>query len=311
MTLVAVWNSGPRLQAIADTRLVRAPGNVLTEHGPKILPMTIVCKNDGPSPEVDIEVLRTTIGFAYSGSTLSALSSHALANALCSNLLGPTGAPIPTLAEIAAMVANIATSYMREVGQLAGPNALFSAILFGFRHRTQMYCAFEIRPDFAANGISVQVIEHNLAIPDLLLTIGSNTELLRQRTVDIRAQARLRGDPEVLFVLDSPTRALQSIIDDAVDESIGGTIQQAWTTPAGFRALAKAVPILNQPPAVRNIGLFILGFDVLEMQNVGSYIVAPMGRSLVCGFESYWDHQSVVALLCDATFGNMNCSSHC
>jgi hypothetical protein len=72
--------------AIADTRIARSAGNVLTEHGPKLLPITVVCRQPGASGFFDKEIHRADIGFAYSGSTLSALAAHALASILCSNL---------------------------------------------------------------------------------------------------------------------------------------------------------------------------------------------------------------------------------
>ena len=132
MTLVAVWRTGDRLMAIADTRLIRGPGNVLTEHGPKILPLSIICRQPGSAGWFDREMFRTNIGFAYSGSTLSALSSHALANTLCSNLASNPGSPPPTLREIAFAIARVSMEYMLEVGQLAGSDGLFKAIVFGY-----------------------------------------------------------------------------------------------------------------------------------------------------------------------------------
>ena len=278
MTLVAVWRAGPRLHAIADTRLIRGPGNVLTEHGPKILPLTIICRQNGPQPGLDVEIARAEVGFAYSGSSLSALSSLALANTLCSNLLGPTGAPVPSLADVALTIANVSLSYMREVGQLSGPAAMFSAVIFGFCLQARTYRAFEIRPHRSASDLSVGLVEHNLTLPDQLLTIGSNTELLQERTRDDRALSRSRGDPEIPTVMDSPTRALQSIIDQGDNDSVGGTIQQAWVAGPRFRAIAKMLPIEPRPPSPRNVGLFVLGFDIIDMQTVGSYQIAPLGR---------------------------------
>jgi|GraSoiStandDraft_30_1057271.scaffolds.fasta_scaffold530483_2 hypothetical protein len=132
MTLVAVWRTDTRLMAIADTRIIRAPGNVLTEHGPKLLPLTIVCRQPGPAGFFDKEVYRASVGFAYSGATLSALAAHALASTLLSKLIGQTGAPPPSLHEIAYFVAGASAEYMRDVGQLSGQGGLFSAVVFGW-----------------------------------------------------------------------------------------------------------------------------------------------------------------------------------
>jgi hypothetical protein len=48
MTLVAVGRAENRLMAIADTRIVSSNG-ILTEHGPKLLPIKVQGKQPGPS----------------------------------------------------------------------------------------------------------------------------------------------------------------------------------------------------------------------------------------------------------------------
>jgi hypothetical protein len=56
---------------------------VLTEHGPKLLPLSVVCKQPGPAGFFDREKYRTTIGYAYAGSSLVGLSTHALQTRCC------------------------------------------------------------------------------------------------------------------------------------------------------------------------------------------------------------------------------------
>lgn len=80
MTIAAVWRVGDRVYAIADTWIVRSLGNVLTEPGPKLLPITVSCKQPGPSNFFDREVYRAIFGYAYAGATLPALATHALAS---------------------------------------------------------------------------------------------------------------------------------------------------------------------------------------------------------------------------------------
>jgi hypothetical protein len=134
MTLVAVWKAADDcVMAVADTRISQTDRGVLTEHGPKLLPLTIVCRQPNPGGGFfDQEVHRADIGFAYSGSTLSALAAHALANILLSNLVSNPGTPPPSTAEVAIAIGGISADYMREVGQLCGSGGLFNAIVFGY-----------------------------------------------------------------------------------------------------------------------------------------------------------------------------------
>lgn len=264
--------------AIADTRLIREPGNVLTEHGPKLLPLNVVCRQPGTSGEFDKVVFTSNIGFAYSGSTLSALSSHALANVMFSNLVSAPGTTPPSLADLSLAFANVSFEYIREVGELSGPRGQFAAIIFGSCPQTRMFRGFEVKPRIEGGQLLVEVTEHDLSEEDLIIIIGSNPGLLRDRIkADLQA-AHARGDIHPILALDRPTRALQSIIADGADESVGGAIQQGWTGPSGFEIVAKLMPITPRAPSPRNAGLFVLGFDIMDMQTIGAHQVVLGGR---------------------------------
>jgi hypothetical protein len=264
--------------AVADTRIIRSWGNVLTEHGPKLLPIRIRGKQPGPSGIFDRVAFQFDIGFAYSGATLSALSSHALAGALLSNLAGQTGTPPPSMSQIAYFIGGVAAEYMREVGQLNGINALFSAVVFGFCQATRRLSGFEIRPRLNQSAFTCDIVEHDLQQDNSIVIIGSRPDLLRQRIEEDRLATIARGDTHPVLDIDRPTRALQALIDEAVDPSVGGMIQQGWATVAGFELVAKMRPIAPRPPSPRNAGLFVLGFDIMDVQQVGDYVVGLTGR---------------------------------
>jgi len=278
MTLVAVWRTENRLMAIADTRIIRSVGNVLTEHGPKLLPIRIRGRQPGPSGFFDREAFQFDIGFAYSGATLSALSAHALAGALLGNLVGQTGTSPPSMSEIAYFIGGAAAEYMREVGQLNGNNALFGAVVFGFCHATRQLRGFEIRPRLNQSPCACDIVEHDLQQNNSIVIIGNCPDLLRQRIEADRSATVARGDIHPVLDIDRPTRALQALIDEAADPSVGGVIQQGWATEAGFELVAKMRPIQPRAPSPRNAGLFVLGFDIMDMQQVGGYMVSLTGR---------------------------------
>jgi hypothetical protein len=280
MTLVAVWRAENRLMAVADTRIItriiRSAGNVLTEHGPKLLPIKIHGKQPGVSGFFDRTAFQFDIGFAYSGATLPALSTHALANVLLGNLAGTTGTP-PSMADIARLIGSVSAEYMREIGQLNGNSALFRAMVFGFCHTTHQLRAFEITPRLNYSPLTCDITEHSLDENNPIV-IGSCPELLRQRIRADRDAAIARGDVHPVLDMDRPTRALQALIDEQADPSVGGMIQQGWATSTGFEILAKMRPITPRPPSPRNAGLFVLGFDIMDMQQVGANIVRLAGR---------------------------------
>jgi hypothetical protein len=278
MTLVAVWRAENRLMSIADTRIIRDVGNVLTEHGPKLLPIRVRGRQPGASGFFDRDAFQFDVGFAYSGATLSALSAHALANVLLGNLAGPTGAPAPSMAEIAKLVGAISGEYIREIGQLNGVRALFGAIVFGFCHATQQLRGFEIKPRLSAAHFTCDVVEQPFQQNNSLVVIGSCPDLLQRRIHADREAAIARGDVHSILEMDRPTRVLQALINENADPSVGGMIQQGWATAAGFEIIAKMSPITPRPPSPRNAGVFVLGFDIIDIQQIGQNIVSLPGR---------------------------------
>jgi len=285
VTLVAVWGAEDRLMAIADTRIVRTAGNVLTEHGPKLLPITVVCKQPGASGFFDKEVYRSDIGFAYSGSTLSALAAHALSNTLLSKLIGNPGAPPPALNEIAHFVAGASAEYMREVCQLAGKDGLFSAVVFGWCPQQRSLRVFELRPAVTDAQFHVDIQEHVLnpiriagTAAESAVVIGSAPALLTQAIDKELGDAKERGEVHEIVAFDAPKRALRKMIAENAHEMVGGSVQQAWATSSGFQIISNMEPITPRLPSTRNAGLFILGFDTDDIQTVGNYRVASEGR---------------------------------
>jgi hypothetical protein len=283
MTLAAVWRVDEQIYAIADTRISRSPGSILTEHGPKILPITVLCKQEDPSSMVERISHGTTFGFAFAGATLPALSTHALANTLFQNLLGQTGSPPPGLDEISSSIAEIGLRYMREIGEVAGLAALFSAIVFGFCIKTSRFRAFEIRPLMDRCPLQIDVSEHDLYGPDSLLVIGSRPELLRDRVRRDRPNlyADLEGlSPQMqsLREIDLPRRALAALIAEGVDETIGGELQEARVSRAGFLPTARMVLVSPPLETGRNAAFRVLGFDVFEFNAIGSYVFSLTAR---------------------------------
>lgn len=110
------------------------------------------------------------------------------------------------------------------------------------------------------------------------IVIGSSPALLTAAIDQQLADANERGEIHQIVALDAPKRALRTVIREGSDERVGGSIQQAWATAAGFEIVSNMEPITPRPPSPRNAGLFILGFDTDEIQTVGHYRVSSVGR---------------------------------
>jgi hypothetical protein len=268
VTLVAVWKSGQRLNAAADTRIGNSAGASLTEHGPKILPLPISCRQPGPGGDFNNEVFHTTVGFAFAGASLTALSSHALASALCSNLIAPPGSPVPSLHEIANAVGVIGLHYIREVGQHSGDDPKFTAIVFGYCGASRRLSAFELRPIVHPTLIDMTVTKQNLDEGNHVAIIGTSSDELRARIHSLRAVAE-----RDVMIDEAPVQALKHMIKEGVDDRVGGSIQHAFVWQGGFAPMAT---VKADDPS--GVAWTVLGLDVSTAFSVGAYRIGMIGR---------------------------------
>jgi hypothetical protein len=186
--------------------------------------------------------------------------------------------------EIATAIADIGARYMTEIGQLSAATALFSAIVFGFCIRTERFRAFKLAPELAAGPpLRVLLTEHDLYPPETLLVIGSRPALLEDRVRRDRPSfygnynGPLTPDMQETREIYLPRRALAAIVTEGVDDSIGGTTQEAWVIRAGFVPISRLVPIPPLPSG-RNVTSMTLGFDLYNFDRIGGYsFTLPFG----------------------------------
>jgi hypothetical protein len=106
-----------------------------------------------------------------------------------------------------------------------------------------------------------------------VVIIGDKPQLLRDEIEKIRAAAT-----HWIVVADAPMIALKHLIGQNVIESVGGSVQQAWSYSSRLEIVSTMEPITPQPPSTRNAGLFVLGFDTSDMQTIGAYRIILTGR---------------------------------
>jgi hypothetical protein len=159
-----------------------------------------------------------------------------------------------------------------DIGQTAGPGSFFSCIIFGHCPRTGQSWAFELQPSIGPFGIQIETTKHVLE-DNRVVIIGDKPQLLRDEIKKIRADAK-----HEIIVADAPMMALKSLISQNAIESVGGSVQQAWSYSSRLEIVATMEPITPKPPTSRNAGLFVLGYDTFDMQTIGAYQIILTGR---------------------------------
>lgn len=262
MTIAVLWyrESLDELWCASDSRL-SAGDRTMSDSGPKILPVPIVCHKQ----ETAGRYVRThthSFGFAFSGSTLSAISTHALVTACTQNFA--TAKDIenpPRLESIAELFRVVAEHYIREMsgrdtGSLNPTAYFFDAFLFGYCPVAREYQGFGMAPNIT--GPELKMLKSTMRIqPHIFHPIGSGAKAFVELS---RELDRTHKNPGVIVTL-------REMLKRERVQTVGGHFQIGIAHRAGF----DLQPILNLAEGPLNRKLTFLGWDVDSIGEVDSY----------------------------------------
>jgi hypothetical protein len=263
VTLILLWyeKGEERWHALSDSRLTTAD-NPLLESAPKLFTLPLVV-HIPPNKTKDPfrRVLNTTVGFAYSGSSLSAMSTYSFAATACQTLVLKDGQQIPTIKDVADLVAKIAKHYVGEIWGRFYPEPKGKAEFFIFGHcrASRRPRAFSIKPVLQPQ-LDMEVNELPAGPPTNIFFLGD--QAVRKAFFD-------RLDVEAKF---PPAHRrefwemLEQLIDTDEFPQIGGAVQHAVADQSG----AWIVPTYNSPDGTLTSGnLTFLNVDLNTLEPVG------------------------------------------
>jgi len=163
MTIAVLWyrQKFDELWCASDSRI--SCGDVtMTDSGPKILPVPVICHKAQGGPHYSLSHTYS-FGFAFAGSTLSAISTHALVTACTQNLATAEDIPTPPrLAKIADLFRAVGEHYISEISArvtgATNPTAyFFEAFIYGFCPVMKAYQGFAIAPNINGPTFKMRV----------------------------------------------------------------------------------------------------------------------------------------------------------
>lgn len=261
MTLLVVWHRhhSNEVWCAADTRLSR--GNaVATDHGPKIFPVPVQCHVQQGKGNSWRSVRRFSLGFGFSGSSLAATSTHALATACTQSLASKDGRDKPVSVEaIAELYRRVGENQIRDLAGrvVTSPEAnFFKGVVFGYCWVRKSFAGFQIEPLVDADGFSMQMSELAL-VPHIFYPLGSGTEDF------LRLNHELRNHPDAGVLT-----TLNHMVAQGEHPEVGGSIQIGISSRAGFELR----PVLNLA-GPQNRQVTFLGWDVAQAPDLDGYRV--------------------------------------
>ena len=269
MTVVATWYRQKFNQVWSAADLRVSQGDVVaSDNAPKILPIRVVTHRQvGASRWATDET--SQLGFAYAGSTLTAISSYALGNACCQSLAKAAVAPaFPAISDIAEIFRKAGEHYIRDVSsrligtQVPSDAYFFAAHVFGWCRKENKFKLSLLLPTLDNGKFSMQ--RHDLdLIPGRIYPIGSGAEDL----LKISAELDATGKGGTIY-------ALREMLKRNPKRDVGGYFQCGLATGDGNFHL---MPILNLDGGPLDHQLTLLGVkldDLVKMDGYGPAFAA-------------------------------------
>ena len=255
MTIVALWyrERYGELWCGSDTRVIGADKPLL-DAAPKILPVPIVCHKHVEGSKFEV-VNRYSLGFAFAGSTLAAVSSHALVAACTQNLLAESDDAYPvTVESVAELARSIGEKTVRDMSSRQNRHVLFDAIVFGFCPVSNAYRAFAIEPNMT-DGALRMVMGELLIGPNRFHLLGSGENAFLELNAKLAAT---HPEPGVLTTL-------VALIGGGDQQDVGGHVQIGVASVDGFRLL----PVIGVGDGPENRSVSFLGWELTKGVRVG------------------------------------------
>ena len=268
MTIVVLWHrkNVEELWCAADTRITNARDDtIITDGGPKILPLPITCYQQGGNAKRTTynKKYSYTFGVAYAGSTFAANSTHSLVIA-CTQSLGCSkkhNKPV-SLKSIAELYRKAAEQSIKDISsRQIGSNSkitsyFFSAFIFGYCPIKKSLMAYGTVPRIENGSFKVLLADVPLD-RDMFYPLGSGAKDF------VALSKELQKNPENHGVIAT----LKEMLEKEKRPDVGGHFQIGAANRDGFHLL----PILNQAPGEDNGKVSFLGWDVEEIGEIDGY----------------------------------------
>ncbi|WP_129212668.1 hypothetical protein [Crenobacter cavernae] len=265
MTIVVLWyrQKFGQLWCAADSRL-SSGASTLTDSGTKILPVPVVCRHQESGSRY-VTHTHFTLGFAFAGSSLTALNAHAIASACTQNLASGQGyVKPPSVEAVADLFKSVAEHTIRDAAwrlpapDEAGQRYFFEAMIFGYCRVAKSFKAFAIVPNITSG--SFEMMKGELILGDHgyhLMGSGANDFVL------LTEEMHMSGVETGVMI------SLAEMLKRQNRTDVGGHFQIGISDRHGFELR----PILNTLPGPLDRRITFLGMDVTSLPKIDNYSV--------------------------------------
>lgn len=240
MTTIACWfnneNEHSSIWVCGDSKVSASNAATLIESSPKIFSIPVRCFEASASGFFDTPVLNATIGLAYAGNSLVALTLNSALTSCLAHLNSIQG--LPSLDEIAAFALKLLQLYVEQLGATSGTRAFCELAIAGFCPVERRHKVYHLTPTIELSELKYQLTTYpDGQADDFVLLLGSDKERIATSINKFRQQ----HERNIAW-----WRAPKSVISNEVKEpqhpTIGGHLQLGIGNMLGFQVYSVCQP---------------------------------------------------------------------
>ncbi|MEJ5092720.1 hypothetical protein GEO21_21990 [Sphingobacterium faecium] len=256
MTAILSWfnkenKSSPYIMTVGDT-MISGGEATLTLEGAKIMELPVKCK-DFTTPIQELYFC-SSIGFAYSGSTLVGFNVYCALQTIFSNLGGlKLHNHLPDYISLAKKAEELLAIYSKAVRSIS------ELMLFGYCPKLKVPFITTIKPYHTKEGLKFEIItDTNVSNSNINVSIiGDKKEDILNL---INAELLERANGNSVNYWRTPALVLKKIVEENYFTTIGGNLQLATITPHKYETYSIVDFIKGKEPEgtmkYRNIDVF-------------------------------------------------------
>lgn len=259
MSSIIIWtnyeNPSGDLWGVADSRYTHPNKSIITDNGPKIFELPIICQNPSSQGFFENTYYFNKIGFAFAGSVTAALCIYTNASHMLSNLAS-VDKNVPSIEEINEFLVSIAKSYTLPI---SNPFPMEFSV-FG-------WC-----PIKKENSVFYTSIDSR----NLVLTDDKSEECKEQPLImGCHKQEILQKINDAISMENRKTRiplmVLRKVVSEHEFPEIGGAIQLGININTSFNLFSVLNPFADENG---NSSLQFRNFDLFhDIRNVGNCFI--------------------------------------
>jgi len=268
MTVIVMSKDDERIHCFSDSRVSRNHEGKITSTTDKFSKIMLVPVHAtvGHVGKNETTIFRGEIGFAFCGDVLFATALYTMSSNMFLNLHYEDGNAPPSLRQLADSVANLANVLLDDY-IFHAKDRDYQVALFGCCPATGSLESYIVEFDRSTNPIRYGVKENPFHDGNPM-ALGSGSGHFYGLAID---SFKANGKVEV-------PKVILSMIHNAVDPTVGGTLQVCIADKNGIKILPVAQPVNEY----MNLDYFISGVSARDLPDVGGYNI---GREMV-GYDN-------------------------